>query len=74
MSNLFVETKSNGQIYPKNNNNIRSLYDHQRKAMAKLYGCLKMLLTERKKYYGSPIEKHCWIRQQILFRNMLIRK
>ena len=47
MNNLFVETKSNGQIYPKNNNNIRSLYDHQRKAMANLDIIIEMLHTAR---------------------------
>ena len=63
MNNLFVETKSNGQIYPKNNNNIRSLYDHQRKAMANLdiinrnaaYSTLVVLPTGGGKTYTATV-------------------
>ena len=63
MNNLFVETKSNGQIYPKNNNNIRSLYDHQRKAMANLdiinrnaaYSTLVVLPTGGGKTYTAAV-------------------
>lgn len=36
MNNTYKETKSNGEIFPKKGSNSRSLYEHQKKAMANL--------------------------------------
>lgn len=73
MSGLYIETKSNGEVFPKKSNSSRSLYEHQKKAMANLdiinrnasYSTLIVLPTGGGKTYTAVV----W-----LLRNAINRK
>lgn len=73
MNNLYIETKSNGEVFPKKGNNSRLLYEHQKKAMANLdvinrndsYSTLVVLPTGGGKTYTAAV----W-----LLRNAIDRK
>lgn len=63
MSGLYIETKSNGEIFPKKGSSSRSLYEHQKKAMANLdiinrnasYSTLVVLPTGGGKTYTAVV-------------------
>lgn len=73
MSDLYIETKSNGEVFPKKGSNTRSLYEHQKKAMANLdiinrndsFSTLVVLPTGAGKTYTAAV----W-----LLRNAIDRK
>lgn len=73
MNDLFIETKSNGVVFPKQGGNSRSLYEHQKTAMANLdiinrnssYSTLVVLPTGGGKTYTAAV----W-----LLRNAINRK
>lgn len=72
----YTETTSNGEIYSKNCNNKRTLYDHQKKAMANLdiinrnssYSTLLVLPTGSGKTYTAAI----WLLRNAIDRNKKI--
>lgn len=63
MSELYIETKANGEIKPKNGSSSRSFYEHQKKAMANLdimnrnesYSTLIVLPTGGGKTYTAAV-------------------
>lgn len=63
MSEMYIETKANGEVFPKKGSNHRTLYEHQKRAIANLdiinrnmsYSTLVVLPTGGGKTYTAAI-------------------
>ena len=63
MNELYIETKANGEVFPKKGNNHRIPYEHQKRAMANLdiinrnasYSTLVVLPTGGGKTYTAAV-------------------